>query len=84
MEAPFEPSNPHPSVIDGFERCCKGQMANGLVDCETCLQDEFTSIFGTLSEEEKEVARQIVDIVRQAGDEGIPKSRLRVRDMIAT
>jgi hypothetical protein len=59
-------------------------MANGLVDCETCLQDEFTSIFGTLSEEEKEVARQIVDIVRQAGDEGIPKSRLRVRDMITT
>lgn len=80
-ETPFEPPHPHPSIL---ERCCKGQVANGLVDCETCLRDECASIFGTLNDEEKEIARQIVDITRQAGDEGIPKSQLRVRDMITT
>lgn len=59
-------------------------MANGLVDCETCLQSECVSIFETLEEEEKEVTRQIIEIVRQAGAEGVPKSQLRVRGLIAT
>jgi len=84
VEAPLEPSNPHPSVTDGIQRCCRGRVANGLVDCETCLQGECISIFETIEEKEKEVTRQIIEIVRQAGAEGVPKSQLRVRHLIAT
>ncbi len=84
IEAPPEPPNSHPSVTDGIQRCCRGRVANGLVDCETCLQGECISIFETIEEEEKEVTRQVIEIVRQAGAEGVPKSQLRVRDLIAT
>ena len=71
-------SSSHTPPPEGAPRCCKGQALNGLVDCETCLQEEWLSIAATLSGEEIEVAQKVHEVVRQAGVDGILKSRLRV------
>ncbi|KAK2461682.1 hypothetical protein APHAL10511_006145 [Amanita phalloides] len=76
-EVPNDSPSSHPSTVDGVRRCCKGQTVNGLVDCEACLEDEWTSIYSSFDEEEKGVAQRILDIVREAGAKGISKSRLR-------
>jgi hypothetical protein len=93
FNAPTSGSLPSPELLDeinvvgssshmpppgGTSRCCKGQALNGLVDCETCLQEEWLSITATLDGEEMEIAQKVHEIVRQAGVDGMLKSRLRV------
>ncbi|KAF8634442.1 hypothetical protein AX15_000891 [Amanita polypyramis BW_CC] len=77
VETPAELPHLHLSTTGGVRRCCKGQTANGLVDCEVCLHDEWMSISSTLEEEEKDVSGRILDVVHDAGVKGISKTQLR-------
>lgn len=66
---------PHSSVAEGIPRCCKGRALNELIDCGTCLEDEWN--VSILSEEENDLSRRIVDVVREAGADGLTKLQLR-------
>ncbi|PFH54764.1 hypothetical protein AMATHDRAFT_52646 [Amanita thiersii Skay4041] len=73
---PGDLASPH-GCTEGPRRCCKGQVLNTLIDCDTCIEDEWASLASGLDEEDKCVGASIIQIVRDAGACGVTKAVLQ-------
>ena len=69
----------HGQNADGSVACCRRLSVTILVDCVTCLEEEWASLSDSLDRQEKELAMHALAIVQEAGEQGITKGHLRVR-----
>lgn len=67
----------HERDIQGETACCV-RLTDGAVDCASCLREEWSSIRDSLTEQERNVAEKILDVVRNRGEPGITKFDLMV------
>lgn len=68
----------HGSTVDGGVACCRRTCSNGVVDCATCLEEEWATIKESLHLHEIGVATQLLAMLRDAKGQGVTKDHLRV------
>jgi hypothetical protein len=68
----------HGQTKDGGAASC-GRISEGLVDCAACLEEAESLLFATLPIEVMDLAKKILEEVRQIGDRGITTNELLVR-----
>jgi hypothetical protein len=78
IELGNEVSPGHGLAVDGGVACCRRTSGNGSVDCPACLEEEWTSLKESLHPHEMEIATQVLTVVRDAEEQGVTKSHLRV------
>lgn len=70
----------HGQTVDGTIACCKRTCYDGVFDCSGCLDEQWAISSPGLTEEEMPRAQLLLWAVGQAGDKGVTKRDLVVRN----
>ncbi|KIY52288.1 hypothetical protein FISHEDRAFT_35427 [Fistulina hepatica ATCC 64428] len=57
-------------------RCCRKLIFAGLIDCKACLASTWSILEMGLDEHGRSIAKQILDLARASGEDGVPKTTL--------
>jgi hypothetical protein len=68
----------HGKTVDGSPGCCRQLADRGMIDCAACLDEVWNTRSATFSPTELEVARLMLFLVAQAGENGVTKEDLLV------
>lgn len=66
----------HGQCLDGGPACCRLRNISGLIDCTACLEGEWVEFNDSLIPEERDHARDVLNVVRKAGKQGAGKAYL--------
>ncbi|TFK36810.1 hypothetical protein BDQ12DRAFT_633054 [Crucibulum laeve] len=76
LDLPSEAGPGHGCTLDGGLACCRQLTEEGIVDCMGCLEEEWLSLSSLLNDEERQLARLLLETVQNAGEQGVTKSDL--------
>jgi hypothetical protein len=68
----------HGFTDDGHPGSCAQVTDDSVITCAACLNREWQEASRELSEPTKVVCQKVLEVIRQAGDEGISKTSLSV------
>ncbi|KAI0067924.1 hypothetical protein BV25DRAFT_1819394 [Artomyces pyxidatus] len=70
-----EDAGEHGFTVSDKPGCCK-RLSDGIVDCQACLDAEKLVVISRLDNREQEICRQLMKVLQDAGEKGVPKEEL--------
>ena len=76
-----EESEIHGTTITGGDASCRRMLPSGIVDCVNCLNNAWATFRATLTDQEQEIAHQVLCMIRQSGERGISKADIAASEV---